>query len=164
MRKEARTKRKHDMDASKNSEVLLKEWLEKAKQGEDYVAKQNVKKRSAKKVKQPNALASSNSSESEGTGETRRRNEMVDETEEDSATKEATESKEKSTTVGSKGEYSYSEDTYFDADDDDVGNVEIDHDNINLNITNIIIIVIISLRLGTLGKVLHKRNLDRAPM
>ncbi|GAB2299085.1 hypothetical protein Dimus_033156 [Dionaea muscipula] len=55
---------------------------------------------------------------------------MVDETEEDSATKEGTESKKKSTTTGTKGEYSYSEDTYFDADGDDVGNVEIDHDNI----------------------------------
>ncbi|GAB2292259.1 hypothetical protein Dimus_026508, partial [Dionaea muscipula] len=142
MRKEPRTKRKHDMDASKSSEVLLNEWLEKAKQGEDYVAKetspkgvdpsvkrQNVKRRSVKKVKQPKALASSYSSESEGTRETRRRNKMVTDTEEDSTTKEGTESKEKSTTTGTKGEYSYSEDTYFDADDDD-GNVEIDHDNI----------------------------------
>ncbi|GAB2287727.1 hypothetical protein Dimus_022089 [Dionaea muscipula] len=94
------------------------------------VKRQNVKKRSVKKVKQPKALASSDSSESEGTGETRRRNEMVDETEEDSATKEGTESKKKSTTAGTKGEYSYSEDTYFDVDDDDVGNVEINHDNI----------------------------------
>ncbi|GAB2289879.1 hypothetical protein Dimus_024180, partial [Dionaea muscipula] len=63
------------------------------------VKRQNVKKRSVKKVKQPKVLASSDSFESECTGEARRRNEMVDETEEDSATKEGTESKEKSTTA-----------------------------------------------------------------
>ncbi|GAB2268619.1 hypothetical protein Dimus_003574, partial [Dionaea muscipula] len=56
---------------------------------------------------------------------------MVDETEEGSAAKEGTESREGSTPADTKGEYSYSEDTYFDVVDDAGGNVEIDHDDVN---------------------------------
>ncbi|GAB2278588.1 hypothetical protein Dimus_013266 [Dionaea muscipula] len=66
-----------------------------------------------------------------GIGEIRRRDEMVDETEEDSTTKEGTDSREESTPVSSKGESTDSEDTYFDVVDDGVDNFEDDHDDSN---------------------------------
>ncbi|GAB2278971.1 hypothetical protein Dimus_013639, partial [Dionaea muscipula] len=66
-----------------------------------------------------------------GTGETRRRDEVVDETKEDSATKEGTDNREESTPTGTKGESSYSEDTYFDVVDDVSNNVEIDLDDVD---------------------------------
>ncbi|GAB2268618.1 hypothetical protein Dimus_003573, partial [Dionaea muscipula] len=36
---------KHDVDASKGSDELLSEWLQKAKQGEDNVSKSVTKKK-----------------------------------------------------------------------------------------------------------------------
>ncbi|GAB2281373.1 hypothetical protein Dimus_015969, partial [Dionaea muscipula] len=89
--KEPRSKRKHDVNAIKSSDEPLSEWMKKAKQGEDgsekstpeqkkvaqsewgstrrvdpSVKKKNVnKKKTMKRGKQPEAPASSKSSESE---------------------------------------------------------------------------------------------------